>query len=227
MKKGILYYLAAWIIAAVSFTAVFFIVGSKSPFGYYWTGYLAAMLFLLIHLVTGLMVMSRKSARQMVYHAPMMKYSYSGLVLSLSASLYFITKPYLPSWLGIIAQVIIAAITIILALGSKAGADIITAQDRKTTEQTSFMLLMTNRAELLMKQESDPELKREYKKIYEALKFSDPMSVPEVRNTEKKIEELFYTLESIQDKSEREELIKKLTDAIKERNSTVSYMKRR
>ena len=44
---------------------------------------------------------------------------------------------------------------------------------------------------------------------------------------QKKIEELFYTLESIQDKSEREELIKKLTDAIKERNSTVSYMKRR
>ena len=36
----------------------------------------------------------------------------------------------------------------------------------------------------------------------------------EIDKTEKKIEELFYTLESIQDKSEREELIKKLTDAI-------------
>ena len=61
--------------------------------------------------------------------------------------------------------------------------------------QTSFIRELTTRAESVMTAAQTPELKAEAKKVYEAIRYSDPMSGEELAAVESEIAEKFDEFE--------------------------------
>ena len=95
--------------------------------------------------------------------------------------------PNLPSWIPIVLCGLILVFSAVAVLKASAAADIVESVDEKVKTQTSFTRKMTAEAEGLMARAKTPEAKEACKKVYEALRYSDPMSSDELSVVEAKI----------------------------------------
>ena len=84
--------------------------------------------------------------------------------------------PLIPYWVGIILDVLIVAFYAIAIISSKAAADTIENIDKKVKAQTFFIKSLAVDAESLLNQSKSDETKAIAKKVYEAIRYSDPMS---------------------------------------------------
>ena len=82
----------------------------------------------------------------------------------------------LPYWVGVIVCAAVLALFAIAIVKASAAADLVERVDEKVKTQTSFIRNMTAEAESLMNRAKSPEAKAACKKVYEALRYSDPMS---------------------------------------------------
>ncbi len=84
------------------------------------------------------------------------------------------------------------AITVIKAA---AAASVVGGIDEKIKEQTFFIKSLTVDAESLMSSAKSDELRAEAKKVYEAIRSSDPMSDPRLADAEAEIRSQFSAFE--------------------------------
>ena len=84
--------------------------------------------------------------------------------------------PNLPNWIGIIACFVILGFNAISLVKASAAAEIVSATDDKIKSQTSFIKSLTVDSEGLIARAATPEAKAACKKVYEAVRYSDPMS---------------------------------------------------
>ena len=86
-------------------------------------------------------------------------------------------------------------------------------KDEKIKEQTQFIKLLTADAEHLMSSSKTAELKAEAKKVYEAIRYSDPMSNEALADIEGQIQSEFaFFTQAI--RSEDLELAKSVADGL-------------
>ena len=228
MKKGFLYYLSIWVICVIAFNAVFFITGSKLPTGYYWPGYISCMIAFVIQLVCGYIAVNQDTLKKAVYHAPMAGAAYTGIALTLIASIYFVTHPLLPNWIGILVHIVIIAFILIRVISAKAAADIVSSQDEEAMQKMIFIKCMSEDANFLVNRISDPEMKKEAKKVYEAIRYSDPMSTEKSKAIENEINSKFEEFVLNIDNGNKDATAKQsdsLVTLIKQRNSIIRATK--
>jgi ribosomal protein S20 len=84
--------------------------------------------------------------------------------------------PNLPNWIGIIVCLLVLAITAIAVLSAGFAASVVTEIDQRVKVKTFFIKSLTVDAEHLMNTSKTTELKALAKKVYEAVRYSDPMS---------------------------------------------------
>ena len=82
----------------------------------------------------------------------------------------------LPYWVGIILCAIVLAFNIIAVVKATAAIDIVGGIDKKVKEDTFFIKSLTVDAESLISRTKSENIKAECKKVYEAVRYSDPMS---------------------------------------------------
>jgi len=82
----------------------------------------------------------------------------------------------LPYWVGILLCAILLAIYAIALVKARAAAAIVEDVDQKIKVQTFFIKSLTADAESLIAHSKTDEIKTETKKVYEAIRYSDPMS---------------------------------------------------
>ena len=95
--------------------------------------------------------------------------------------------PFIPYWVGIVLDVLIVAFYAIAIISSKAAADTIENIDKKVKAQTMFIKSLTVDAESLLNQSESDETKAIAKKVYEAIRYSDPMSNDALSSVESQI----------------------------------------
>ena len=78
--------------------------------------------------------------------------------------------------MGIILCAIVLGINVIAVIKASAVVDIVSSIDEKTKESTLFIKSLTVDAESLMSRAKSETIKAECKKVYEAVRYSDPMS---------------------------------------------------
>lgn len=100
--------------------------------------------------------------------------------------------PNCPAWIAAIVCAVVLGFSIISIVKAKAAADIVSDIDDKVKANTLFIKSLTVDAEHLMNTAKTAELKAEAKKVYEAVRYSDPMSNTALVETEMKIEKLFF-----------------------------------
>ena len=121
--------------------------------------------------------------------------------------------PFIPYWVGIIACLLVLAVSAISVIKATVAADVISQIDEKIKVQTQFIKLLTADAEYLMSISKTAELKAETKKVYEAIRYSDPMSNEALSDVEGQIQSEFaFFSQAI--KSEDLELAKSVAEGL-------------
>ena len=191
MKKYIKSYAILWAILLVLFNVIAFVspgwIGYDKYVGAFWVGYVFIMVSFVGQLACAFVTLKETNATKLFYKFPIIRLSYTGLIVAfIVGGLCMLFYP-LKSWICILVCVITLAAAALPIVKASAAADAVAEIDEKVKEQTFFIKSLTVDAESLMARASTPESKAAAKEVYEAVRYSDPMSSPALASAETQI----------------------------------------
>lgn len=191
MKKTFNLYLAVWAVLLVLFNVLAFVSeGLPNQEKYtpmFWVGYVFITLAFIGQLVCSKIAFNAKNLQKMFYNIPLITISWTGLVVSFIVGGVCMFVPFIPYWIGAIVCAVIFGVVAISVIKSGMAANIVSSVDDKIKMQTFFIKSLTVDAEGLLSRAESAEVKAECKKVYEAVRYSDPMSHDMLAGTESQI----------------------------------------
>ena len=192
MKKAFQKYAIIWAIFFVVFNVICFVIpgevaGMNKFGGAFWAGYVFISLAFIGQLACAWFAFKADSLQKLFYNLPLIRISYTGLVAMLVVGAVVMAVPNLPNWIGIIICLLILAFHAVAVIQASAASDVIEGVDKKIKTQTFFIKSLTVDAESLMARAKDDTAKAACKKVYEAVRCSDPMSNDALAGTESQI----------------------------------------
>ena len=181
MNKKFKTYALCWAILLALFNVICFVTPAQaagmSKFGgAFWAGYIFITAAFIGQLVCAFVALKAENNTKLFYNIPILRVSYTGLILTLILGGVCMAVPDLPNWVGIIVCAVVLAFTAIAVIKAKAASDIVEKVDQKVKANTLFIKSLTVDAEGLVARARSEEAKAACKKVYEALRYSDPMS---------------------------------------------------
>lgn len=201
MNKKFKYYAIIWAILLAVFNVICFVTPSEaagmSKFGgAFWSGYIFITLAFIGQLVCAYMAFKADSLKKLFYNLPIITISYTGLILTIIFGALCMAIPNLPNWAGIIVCLLVLAFTAIAVIKAKAASDVVENVDNKVKAQTLFVKSLTVDADSLLSHATTPAAKDACKKVYEALRYSDPMSSEALGEAEAELAEKYKSFEA-------------------------------
>jgi hypothetical protein len=198
MKKRFGMYAAAWAVLLALFNVIAFVsvgwAGQEKYTASFWIGYVLISVMFLGQLACAYIALKETNAQKLFYRVPLIRISYSGLIVSfVFGGLCMLISP-LPYWIGILVCAIILATNVIAVIKAAAAAEEVEQIDRKVKQQTLFIKSLTVDAETLLARAKSGEAKAACKKVYEAVRYSDPMSSDGLASVESQINIKFAAL---------------------------------
>ena len=202
MKKNFKSYVLIWAIFLVAFNVIVFLVRPIIP-GYeihydlrFWIAWLFVMAAFVGNLLCANKAFQAENLEKLFYKVPLISVSYRGLIgmLVLGGALMLI--PNCPAWIAAIVCVAIAAFTAVAVVKADWAGEAVSATHEKVKAQTQFIKLLTVEAETLMSKAKTPEAQAAAKKVYEAVRYSDPMSSDALTAIEAELSEKFKAFEA-------------------------------
>lgn len=197
MKKSFNMYAVIWVIMLAVFNAVVFLVRPVIP-GFtivYDTRFWVAWGFILAafigNLICAYIAFKAENLKKLFYHIPLIRVSYSGLIVMTVLGTVLMLIPSCPAWIAAIVCLLVLAFTAIAAVKAKAAAEIVADVDTKVEARTAFIKGLTVDAESLLARAAAPETKAACKKVFEAVRYSDPMSNDALADIEGQIKDKF------------------------------------
>lgn len=192
MNKKFKYYAVIWAILLAVFNVICFATpgeaaGMSKFGGAFWAGYIFITIAFIGQLVCAFIALNTDSKTKLFYNIPIIRVSYTGLILTIVFGALCMAIPNLPNWVGIIVCLLILAFTAIAVVKAKAASDVVEKIDNKVKAQTLFIKSLTVDAESLLARAATPEAKDACKKVYEAVRYSDPMSNDALAGVESQI----------------------------------------
>ena len=226
MKKAFKHYLVFWAVLLVLFNVIAFAsVGWTFSDKYtpsFWIGYVFIMIAFVGQLLCARVALKETNIKKVFYNLSLFKTSYSGLILSFVFGGLCMFFSWLPYWVGIIPCVIVLAASILAVIKASAAIELVSAVDEKVKANTHFIKSLRVYLELFAKNECDITLKTELQKLAEKVRFSDPMSCPELAAIENEIADKANSLKTVADKLE---VIAEIDMLLTERNERTKILK--
>ncbi len=196
MKKYFKYYGICWAIAFVVFNVITFVVanetvGLASVGSSFWSGYAFITIAFIGNLICSFLFFKEENKGKVFLNIPIINLAFSSLIVSLIVSAVAMAVPQIPYWIGVIVDVLVLAFYAIAIVKASAVADIVNDVEQKVKAQTFFIKSLTIDADSLMARASSDEMKAETKKVYEAIRYSDPMSNNALASIENQIQNEF------------------------------------
>lgn len=232
MKNKFNYYIITWAIFLAVFNAVVFMTPSSmagmSKFGgAFWAGYIFITLAFIGQLVCAYFAFRAEYNKKLFLNLPLITISYAALVVSLILGAACMAVPNLPNWVGAVVCVLILGFNAAAVVKAKAAAEIIGEVGDRVSAQTTFIKPLTAKAESLMAKAQTPEAKSAAKKVYEAVRYSDPVSSPDLAEMEAEISARFDKFaKAITDgNGNAERLAGEITTLLNDRNKMCKVLK--
>lgn len=180
MKKRFGLYIAAWAVLLALFNVIAFIsvgwAGQAKYTASFWIGYIFITVMFIGQLVCSLIAFKADTAKKFFYNISLIRTSYVGLIASfIFGGLCMIISP-LPYWVGIILCAIVLVVNVLAVIKATAAISEVERIDEKVKTQTFFIKSLTVDADTLVARAKSEAVKAECKKVYEAIRYSDPMS---------------------------------------------------
>lgn len=233
MKKTFKFYAIIWVICLVLFNVISFvtpeeIAGISKFSGSFWIGYIFITFAFIGQLICAYIALKAENLKKLFYNIPLISISYIGLMIMLFVGGFTMAIPGFPNWIGIIFCLLILGFTAISVINASLASELVSDIDEKITINTTFIKNLTADAQNLINRANAPMLKKQCKKVYEALRYSDPVSNSELADIEQRIKEEFDALTDAvigDDLVGTESAVKEITTLIAERNTKCKSLK--
>ena len=181
MNKKFKYYAIIWAILLAVFNVICFVTpgeaaGMSKFGGAFWVGYIFITIAFIGQLVCAYMAFKAENPKKLFYNLPLVTVSYTGLILTIVFGALCMAIPNLPNWVGIIVCLLVLAFNAIAVIKAKAASDVVENIDNKVKAQTLFIKSLTVDADSLLAHATTPAAKDACKQVFEAVRYSDPMS---------------------------------------------------
>lgn len=180
MKRVFKFYSIIWAVLLALFNVVSFVsVGWAGISKYtpsFWIGYVFITLSFVCQIVCAFFALKDNDIKKTFYNVSLIAASYTGLILSFVFGGLCMIISLLPYWVGILLCAIVLGFNVIAVVKATAVIDTVSSIDEKVKEKTLFIKSLTVDAETLMSRAKSETIKAECKKVYEAVRYSDPMS---------------------------------------------------
>lgn len=191
MKKAFKFYSAIWAVLLVLFNVISFVsvgwTGIEKYTPSFWIGYIFITIAFIGQIICTYFALKDNDIKKTFYNISLISTSYTGLILSfIFGGLCMLISP-LPYWVGIILCAIVLSFNIIAVVKATAVIDIVSGIDEKVKESTLFIKSLTVDAENLISHAKSEAVKAECKKVYETVRYSDPMNSNALASIESEI----------------------------------------
>ena len=232
-KKMMTMYSIAWVVCFAVFNLIAFVIpekigGGQKFDGAFWVSYLFITLAFVGQFACSLLALKEGDLKKLFYKMPLIVISYGGLVTMLIVGGLFIAVAGLPGWLGAVVCAIILAVNVVSVLKASVAADVVSEIDEKVKVQTFTIKSLTIDAQSLMTTAKTNELRAEAKQVYEALRYSDPMSTPMLADLDNRLQVVFGVFENAVNDNDLDQAIQsreELTAVVKKRNQKCKLLK--
>ena len=177
MKKAFKSYVLIWTILLVMYNVIIF--AARPLINYdarFWIAWGAIIVAFLGQLLCANIAFDAKNKEKFFLNLSLINESYAALITLAVVGSVLMLIPDFPAWLTVIICVVILGFSAIAIIAAKTAADLVGKIDDKIKVQTFFIKSMTVDADELMARAQTEEIKEECKKVYEAVRYSDPMS---------------------------------------------------
>ena len=191
MKIRFNLYIVVWAVLLALFNVIAFVyvgwAGQEKYTSSFWIGYVFITVMFIGQLICSYMAFKADSAKKLFYNISLIRTSYIGLIVSfIVGGLCMLISP-LPYWVGVIFCAIVLVVNVLSIVKATAAIDEIERIDTKVKTQTFFIKSLTVDANTLMTSAKSEAVKAECKKVYEAIRYSDPMSHDALSSVESQI----------------------------------------
>ena len=229
MKKNFKSYAIVWAIGLVIFNLCAFLIPSETKFtSSFWLGYGFITLAFVLHLGTAFFGFKEESKEKFFLNVSTISISFTTLICTAIVGAITMAVSGIPEWLGSILCFACFGIGIVATLFAKTAGDIVAKKDEKIKVQTFFIKSLTVDADTLVSQAKTPEIKAEVTKVYEEIRYSDPMSNDALAPFETQITLKFNELQGAvaqNDSIKVQTLSNDLLILIKDRNNKCKLLK--
>ncbi len=192
------HYLVIWAALLVLFHIIAFVSagweGQEKYTASFWIGYGFILLCFIGQLACAHKALNEENRAKLFYNLSLFQASYSGLIASfIFGGLCMLISP-LPYWVGVILCAVVLAINVMAVAKASAAVEAVAQIDKKIKTQTFFIKSLTVDAETLMARAQSQPIREECRKVYEAIRYSDPMSNDALANVESQITVTFSKL---------------------------------
>lgn len=207
MKKNFRFYLTLWGILLALFNVIAFVspgwVGQEKYTASFWIGYVCITAAFIGQLACAYIAFKAENLNKLFYNIPLITVSFTGLIVSfVVGGLCMLISP-LPYWVGVIVCAIVLAITALSIVKASFAVDVVAEIDEKVKGKTLFIKSLAVDAECLMDRAKSDQTKAVCKKVYEAIRYSNPMSHDALASIESQITIRFHALtEAVKDDSD-------------------------
>ena len=179
--------------AVVIITAVYNVVVFVIPFnrgGGFWTGYGFSMLAMFITAAVNFYAFDRKSLKSKVYGVPLISVVWRYLIIQLIVGVLQIVLDFIPIpyKYDIAVNIVLLGACLIGLIIVETSKDEIARIDKKIKEKVFFIKSLQVDVENMLVKASDVTVKKALKDLSETIRYSDPMSSPQLAAIENKIQ---------------------------------------
>ena len=232
MKKNFKFYFILWLILLAAFNAGIFLVRPVIP-GYvlndgagFWTAWAFIMAAFAGNLVCAYFAFKTQNLKKLFYNLPLITVSCAGLIVMLVLGGALMLIPGCPAWIAAVVCLIAAAVTAAAVVRADWAGKAAGAVEEKVKTQTQLIKLLTVNAETLLAKAKTPDEKAAAKKVYEALRYSDPVSSEALSAIEAELTEKFKTFENAVNAGQgAADAAQSLLETLAERNGKCKAMK--
>ena len=233
MKSKFKYYLIIWVLIVIAFNVVVFVVprtiaGIDRFTGSFWVGYAFITIMFVAQLGIGWITFKEENLTKLFYNVSLIRISFIGMITMGVAGIICMLIPVLPVWVGIIICLIVLIIDGIALVSAQAAISTVEEIDKKIKVKTFFIKSLTVDVEMLKEKATIPEIANELKPLYDAVRYSDPMSDDALSSIESQITLLMSELSEGVEKADIDVVkksIKSITVLLSERNKKCKLLK--
>ncbi len=234
MKQRFQRYAVIWAVLLGAFLAVVFLARPLIPGlriaydGRFWIALVCVLIAFLGNLVCARLALREENNQRLFYKLPLLTVSRSALIATIVLGAALMLIPDCPAWIAAIVCVLLLAFQVIALIKASWAADEVARIDEKVKTQTSFIRTLTVEAESLVARASSEAVRKECQKVYEAVRYSDPMSNEALAGIEAKITAKMVEMTNVigtDDVMKAKELAAELVVLVGDRNRSCKGLK--
>ena len=177
---------AVFIVLAVYNMIAFVFPFSRS--GMFWTGYGFTMAAILLTTCVGFYALGHEGLKSKFYGWPLVSLAWRYLIIQLIVGFIEMIVSFIPFQYGIVVNVILLGACLVGLIAIDIGKEEIERIDEKVKEKVFYIKSLQADVEGMVDRTTDEAAKKAVKDLAEAIRFSDPMSSPQLAAIENRIE---------------------------------------